>query len=305
MSTRGSTPRTRGQRATTSVAVIVMAALMAACSSTGGSSATKATDTTTRSTGSVHTAVDISQLKVSPIPAGKGLPEASATVVRSSVEGSAPKLSTTYSEHEYLMSGVAATYSGTVLDPKVVAVGRHAIHDAHLGQAPHRSGEVQWPSVRRALQHVRGRRGRRRVGAAGRADARSLGRRLDRRHGANRRREASEGLRSGALCVAQHPGQRRRVGHPASAGRAREAGRSVGPAPSGHVRVHGRLLAEQRGRGHLRLRLQPHHPHVRWLPRVRRLPAGGARSQLHRPPVRHLGAAEVRVQAHARRSGFR
>ncbi len=111
---------TRVRWTTRVAATIVVVALAAGCSSSGGASATKATDTT-HSPKSVHTTVDISQLRLSPIPAGKGVAEASATVARSGLGGSAPALSATYSEREYLMSGVAGTYSGTVTDPKPVS----------------------------------------------------------------------------------------------------------------------------------------------------------------------------------------
>jgi hypothetical protein len=95
--------------------------------------ATPAPSTTVTTTGSVATtdttsdttvvaassAIDLSTVTVTPMPAG-GVPQASATVARSGT-GEPPTLVATYVETEFLLSGAAATYAGSVLETPTVA----------------------------------------------------------------------------------------------------------------------------------------------------------------------------------------
>lgn len=65
------------------------------------------------------TTVDVSALELAPVPAGAGVVHASAAV--STDPAAAPALADDYTEVEYLLSGVANTYSGPATGPAEVA----------------------------------------------------------------------------------------------------------------------------------------------------------------------------------------
>ena len=62
-----------------------------------------------------RSAVDLDDVAVAPIPAGAGVAQSTATVERGDDTGALPTLSPAYVETEYLLSGSADTYTGSVV----------------------------------------------------------------------------------------------------------------------------------------------------------------------------------------------
>jgi hypothetical protein len=72
---------------------------------------------------SEFTASDVTQLRE--MPAGSGVPETSATRPPSEFDETLPEFSTDYTETEYLLSGMANTYTGPATGPATVASSGH------------------------------------------------------------------------------------------------------------------------------------------------------------------------------------
>jgi len=70
-------------------------------------------DESARSTTPAARRVDVSQVRLEPVPSGGGVAQPSATAVRSHAGDEVPRLSESYAETEYLLHGEAHTYSGS------------------------------------------------------------------------------------------------------------------------------------------------------------------------------------------------
>ena len=88
-------------------------AMVGAC--TGSSSSSP--DTTVAE--ARHSTVDLSAVRLQPIPEGGGNAQSSANVARVGSEGQLPAMDQSYTEAEYELSGTAATYTGPATGPAV------------------------------------------------------------------------------------------------------------------------------------------------------------------------------------------
>ena len=113
---------------------------MAACSTTSTRSSASPSTTVFNAkslpASPTHPTVDVSTTKFGPIPAGKGVPQASATVEHAGEGGPAPVLVASYAESEELVSGTAATYSGPATGPVTPQPGSSHFVTRILVRAP-------------------------------------------------------------------------------------------------------------------------------------------------------------------------
>ena len=122
--TRDGRPRRRALRGTTAIAVVALVLVVGA--DAGIARAANAPDPQ----------VDLTTVKVVPVPAGNGTPQRSATAA----DARRP-LPASYTESEYLLEGTASVYDGPATGPVTVASGGNPFVTRVLVRAPKKSSD--------------------------------------------------------------------------------------------------------------------------------------------------------------------
>jgi hypothetical protein len=118
-------------RRTCVLAIALVALLASACSSDGGDAETTATTADPAAITDASIQVDVDELTIAAMPAGKGVPQRSATVA-----DARQPLPSDYTESEFLVSGTAAEYTGPATGPATVASEDHPFATRVLVRVP-------------------------------------------------------------------------------------------------------------------------------------------------------------------------